>query len=74
MALRKVIGRKKFKIFRGYMLLGYGMNLFLECGHTEYRKYSMSKVKTAQCKKCNQQQINRIQKRNNSKKAKTNFS
>lgn len=28
MALRKVVGRKKFKIFRGYMLLGYGVNLF----------------------------------------------
>lgn len=64
MALRKVVGRKKFKIFRGYMLLGYGVNLLLECGHTEYRKSSMSKVETAYCKECTQEEIVKIQKRN----------
>lgn len=63
MALRKVVKVKKYKIFRGPLLLGYGADLLLECGHSEYRKGSMVKEK-AHCKECNEQQIQKIFERN----------
>jgi hypothetical protein len=56
MALRKVVKVKKYKIFRGQLLLGYGADLLLECGHVTYRKGSMV-CKTAHCNKCSKREI-----------------
>jgi len=63
MALRRVIKVKRYKIFRGTLFMGYGADLQLECGHTEYRKGS-AVFKKAQCKECDDIQINEIIKRN----------